>query len=152
MSEHVPWSLEEVGLKKALLGLFTFDFLYASSHPETYEAVNTTGTGFKFWWIHVMWCYERGKSVTGWLLVLQRELGAHLWEWIGVSRVRGGPVWTIKWPEQLIRPWQSLNRKSDFAVWNKLLMTQTGSSVNYLWISCHDGVVAIVVIGRGLDM
>lgn len=37
-----------MGLKKALLGFFTFDFLDASSHPATYEAVNTTGTGFKF--------------------------------------------------------------------------------------------------------
>lgn len=34
MSQEVSWSLEEVRPKKALLGLLTFNFLYAGSHPD----------------------------------------------------------------------------------------------------------------------
>lgn len=75
---------------------------------------------------------------------------AHLWEWNGDSRGLGGPVWTIKWPEQLIRPWWWLNKTSGSAYRGKLAHTRT--RINHLWISCHDCVVPIIIAGRGLNM
>lgn len=43
MSQHVPRGLEEVRPEKALLGLLTFNFLYAGSHPEKHEKVSSSG-------------------------------------------------------------------------------------------------------------
>lgn len=43
MSQHVPRGLEEVRPEEALLGLLTFNLLYAGSHPEKHEEVSSSG-------------------------------------------------------------------------------------------------------------
>lgn len=42
MSQHVPRGLEEVRPEETLLGLLTFNFLYAGSHPEKHEEVSSS--------------------------------------------------------------------------------------------------------------
>ena len=135
MSQHVSWSLKEMRLKKALLGLLTLGLPYAGRRPE----IECDQTGCHIFVLRI-------KRIQFPHLPMNC---AHLWEWKGDSRGLGGPVWTIKWPEQLIRPWWWLNKTSDFSEGSS---RTHGEDVNHLWISCHYCVVPIIIVSCGLNM